>query len=96
MSCIDLTQKVCLTKSKRLDFLSHTFACHSFVQLAEEGVDLYCSWPYLAAYLGHRSLESTERYVRLTANLYPDLLKDGHTMYTVSYTHLTLPTIYSV
>jgi integrase len=68
-------------KGPRLHDLRHTFACHSFVRLAEEGVDLYCSWPYLASYLGHRSLESTERYVRLTASLYPDLLKDGHTMY---------------
>jgi len=68
-------------KGPRLHDIRHTFACHSFVQLAEEGVDLYCSWPYLAAYLGHRSLESTERYVRLTASLYPELLKDGHTMY---------------
>lgn len=68
-------------KGPRLHDIRHTFACHSFVHLAEEGVDLYCSWPYLAAYLGHRSLESTERYVRLTASLYPSLLKDGHTMY---------------
>jgi len=56
-------------------------ACHSFVKLSEEGLDLYCSWPYLSTYLGHQSLESTERYVKLTADLYPELLKDGSNIY---------------
>lgn len=68
-------------KGPRLHDIRHTFACHSFARLAEEGVDLYCSWPYLAAYLGHQSLESTERYVRLTSTLYPNLLREGSNMY---------------
>ncbi|MCK9424339.1 MAG: tyrosine-type recombinase/integrase [Bacteroidales bacterium] len=61
----------------RVHDIRHSFACHSFVKLSDEGMDLYCSWPYLSTYLGHQSLESTEQYVRLTAQMYPDLLKDA-------------------
>ncbi len=61
----------------RVHDIRHSFACHSFVKLSDEGMDLYCSWPYLSTYLGHQSLESTERYVRLTAQMYPELLKNA-------------------
>jgi integrase/recombinase XerD len=61
-------------KGPRIHDIRHTFACHSFVKLADEGVDLYCSWPYLSTYLGHQSLQATEQYIRLTAQMYPELL----------------------
>jgi integrase/recombinase XerD len=65
----------------RVHNVRHSFACHSFIKLSDEGMDLYCSWPYLSAYLGHQSLESTEQYVRLTAQMYPELLKDTDRLY---------------
>lgn len=65
----------------RVHDIRHSFACHSFVKLSDDGMDLYCSWPYLSTYLGHQSLESTEQYVRLTAQLYPELLKDSDKLY---------------
>ena len=65
----------------RVHDVRYSFACHSFVKLSEEGVDLYCSWPYLSTYLGHQSLEATEQYVRLTAQMYPELLKGADTLY---------------
>ena len=65
----------------RVHDVRHSFACHSFVKLSDDGLDLYCSWPYLSTYLGHQSLESTEQYVRLTAQLYPELLRDSNKMY---------------
>ena len=68
-------------KGPRLHDIRHSFACHSFVKLADEGVDLYCSWPYLSVYLGHQSLESTEKYIRLTSQMYPELLKDTDELY---------------
>lgn len=68
-------------KGPRIHDLRHSFACHSFVKLSDEGVDLYCSWPYLSAYLGHQSLESTEQYIRLTSQMYPELLKDTDGLY---------------
>ena len=58
----------------RLHDLRHTFACHSLVAMTESGMDLYSSLPILSTYLGHRTLESTDKYVRLTAEMYPDLL----------------------
>jgi integrase len=68
-------------RGPRVHDVRHSFSCHSFVKLADDGMDLYCSWPYLSAYLGHQSLEATEQYVRLTAQLYPELLKDADRLY---------------
>lgn len=65
----------------RIHDIRHTFACHSFLNLSDEGLDLYCSWPYLSAYLGHQSLESTEQYIRLTSQLHPELLKKTEGFY---------------
>ena len=63
-------------KGPRLHDLRHTFAVHSLAMMAESGIDLYTSLPVLSTYLGHASLESTDRYVRLTSEMYPGLLKD--------------------
>lgn len=60
----------------RLHDLRHTFSVHALAMMAESGVDLYCSLPILSTYLGHQSLEATNLYVRLTAEMYPGLLKD--------------------
>lgn len=60
----------------RLHDLRHTFACHSLAQMIETGIDLYQAIPLLSTYLGHRTIESTEKYVRLTAEMHPGLLKD--------------------
>ncbi len=68
-------------KGPRIHDIRHSFACHSFLKLSDEGVDLYCSWPYLSTYLGHQSLESTEQYIRLTSQMYPELLKDTDGLY---------------
>ena len=43
--------------------------------MAESGQDLYYSMPVIMTYMGHQSLEATNRYVRLTAEMYPNLLK---------------------
>ncbi|KKK59600.1 hypothetical protein LCGC14_3032760, partial [marine sediment metagenome] len=68
-------------KGPRIHDIRNTFACHSFLKLSDEGVDLYCSWPYLSIYLGHQSLESTEHYIRLTSQLYPELLRETDGLY---------------
>jgi integrase len=60
----------------RVHDLRHTFAVHSLVQMAKSGLDLYYSLPLLSVFLGHKSLGATDGYVRLTAEMYPDLLKD--------------------
>ena len=65
-------------KGPRLHDLRHTFAVHSLVKMSKSGLDLYYSLPLLSTCLGHRSLTSTDQYVRLTAEIYQDLLNDGN------------------
>lgn len=60
----------------RVHDLRHTFAVTSLAQMAESGADLYTMLPVLSTFLGHQSLSATDSYVRLTAEMYPALLKD--------------------
>ena len=59
----------------RLHDLRHTFSVHSLAFMSESELDLYYALPFLSTYLGHQSLEATDKYVRLTAEMYPDLIK---------------------
>ena len=79
-------------KGPRIHDIRSTFASHSFVKLSDEGVDLYCSWPYLSTYLGHQSLQSTEQYIRLTAQMYPEILKNTEGIYVDVLPDVTLKT----
>lgn len=63
-------------KGPRLHDLRHTYAVHSLAKMSKSGLDIYYSLPLLSTCLGHKSLQSTEQYVRLTAERYQDLLKD--------------------
>ena len=63
-------------RGPRIHDIRHTFACHALANMAESGVDLYTSLPVLSTYLGHQSLSATNGYVRLTAAMYPELMKD--------------------
>ena len=58
----------------RLHDVRHSFSVHSLAQMASNGIDLYYALPILSEYLGHQSLEATEKYVRLTAEMYPGLI----------------------
>lgn len=49
----------------------HSFAVRSFKQMIDAGYDMYVALPILSAYLGHKTIYATERYVRLTCALYP-------------------------
>ncbi len=60
----------------RVHDLRHTFAVHAMVLMAKSGQDLCYTLPILSIFLGHKSLGATEKYVRLTSEMYPDLLKD--------------------
>jgi integrase/recombinase XerD len=62
----------------RLHDVRHTFSLHTMASMVESGLDLYYSLPILSEYLGHQSLEATEKYVRLTSEMYPDLLSDAN------------------
>ena len=47
---------------------------HCLRQWVQSGKDLLNALPYLSAYLGHADFRGTEYYLRLTAEVYPDLV----------------------
>ncbi len=49
----------------------HTFACHSYKQMVESGVDVLAMTPVLAAFMGHIVFKETTYYLRLTADIFP-------------------------
>lgn len=57
----------------RLHDLRHTFAVHCLQRWVREGKDITAALPVLATYLGHNSFYATQHYLRLTAELYPDI-----------------------
>lgn len=57
----------------RIHDFRHTMACHALAHMSETGLDLYYSLPILSTYLGHQSLSATDGYLRLTAQMYPEL-----------------------
>ena len=58
----------------RVHDLRHVFAVHCLKRWVVEGVDLTAALPYLSTYLGHTGLKGTQRYLRLTAELYPEIV----------------------
>lgn len=62
-------------RGPRVHDFRHTFSVHALNQMVRQGVDLYCALPILSTYLGHASVEATERYVRLTEEAYPGILE---------------------
>jgi integrase len=59
----------------RLHDIRHTFCCHALKKMSDSGIDMYCALPVLSAYVGHSGIISTERYLRLTEEFYPDVTK---------------------
>ena len=59
----------------RVHDLRHTFAVHAMVQMAHDNQDIYSSLPVISTCLGHKSLFATEQYVRLTSDMYPELIR---------------------
>lgn len=69
------------SKGPRLHDLRHTFCVNALLQMTNAGYDLYYTMPVLMTYMGHKSLEATNRYVRLTEEMYPDVLKKVNEAY---------------
>lgn len=58
----------------RIHSFRHTFCVHRLKLWVMEGRDINALFPYLCAYMGHADTRSTEYYLRLTADLYPDII----------------------
>ena len=61
-------------KGPHLHSLRHTFSVHCLQQAMARGQDLKEFLPVLSAYLGHKTFQGTQKYLHLTAELYPDIL----------------------
>lgn len=59
----------------RLHDLRHTFAVHTLQKWVESGEDLTSMLPVLSVFMGHKSFNATSRYLRLTAEVYPEVVK---------------------
>lgn len=59
----------------RVHDLRHTCAVHSLMKQVKEGADIYCILPVISMFLGHKTIQGTELYVRLTQEMYPDIIK---------------------
>ena len=62
-------------KGPRVHDFRHTFAVRALAQIVEKDKDIYTSLTGLMVYLGHSKISSTEYYLRLTAEVFPDFLK---------------------
>jgi integrase/recombinase XerD len=60
-------------KGPRIHDFRHTFAVNCLKKWVVNGRDLNNSLPYLSAYMGHEDMRGSQRYLRLTADLYPDI-----------------------
>lgn len=61
-------------KGPRVHDLRHGFAVHTLLRWYREGADLNAKLPLLATYLGHQHLSGTQRYLHLTAELFPEVM----------------------
>lgn len=60
-------------RGPRVHDLRATFAVHRLESWYRQGVDLGAKLPVLSVYMGHQSLVGTQRYLHLTADLFPDI-----------------------
>lgn len=65
-------------KGPRIHDWRHHMAIYSFKQLADLGFDMYVALPILSAYLGHKTIYATEKYIRLTMELFPYINEKFH------------------
>ena len=54
--------------------IRHSFAVHCLNNWALSGVDLMAALPVLSRYLGHSGIRGTQKYLQLTAQMYPDIV----------------------
>ena len=68
-------------RGPRIHDFRHTYAVHCLKKWAEQEKDLTVYLPVLKTYLGHDSFEETAYYLRLTADVFPDITLKLETRY---------------
>lgn len=74
----------------RVHDFRHSFSVHSLAEMSRKGLDLYYSLPVLSKYLGHSSLEATDKYVRLTSDMYPELMQEINSLCSYLFPEVNL------
>ena len=59
----------------RIHDLRHTFAVHCLKKWVESGEQIDALLPVLSSYMGHVNLGSVNKYLRLTADVFPDITR---------------------
>lgn len=73
----------------RLHDARHTYAVYALEHMVQQGMDIYCALPILSAYLGHRTIESTEKYVRLIPAFHESIIHSMEDMYKGLFPEVT-------
>ena len=60
-------------KGPRIHDFRHSYAVHCLKKWVEQEKDLTAYLPVLKTYLGHDSFAETAYYLRLTADVFPDI-----------------------
>lgn len=74
----DYLQRACISHTSagpRVHDLRHNYAVKCLKRWVLAGEELTNMLPYLAAYMGHSDFRGTQYYLRLTADLYPDIIR---------------------
>jgi integrase len=61
-------------KGPRIHDARHAFAVYTLLRWYRDGADLDAKLPLLATYLGHKNLSGTQKYLHLTAELFPEII----------------------
>jgi len=59
----------------RVHSFRHGFAVKCLKKWVLEGNDLTVMLPYLSAYMSHSDFRATQYYLRLTSDIYPDIVR---------------------
>lgn len=65
-------------KGPRVHDFRHTFSVYSLKAMTDRGMDIYCALPLLSTYLGHASVSATGQYVRLTHDMFPEIVEKAN------------------
>lgn len=74
--------------------LRHTFCVHSLEAMLRNGTSHQAALPLLMTYMGHASLSATGRYLKLTAEAFPDLVSQISEIYADIIPDLEVKTEY--
>ena len=74
--------------------LRHTFCVHSLEAMLRNGIPHQVALPLLMTYMGHSSLSATGRYLKLTAEAFPDLVEQVSKIYADIIPDLEVKTEY--